>query len=419
MDNQTLFDVKNAVEVMSKALKLFAEKITELMNLYHINQDTINEYLKAFGNLILWRNAVNRLSENQIVFTEQLSGDMIEKVNKSTNVDETILEYYTENEEKCLRNLVERCGTAERVIAYKKLYPQIVIAAKMGCFQLACLGLFSLEDGVLSDIVNQQKNTSFKKRMREIEDKINNKIPPSQTDLKVFAVMISIGAFQETAFGNSDFDKPEPSYLNRHWTLHGRSHRDFIAQYDILFLDIDLGKESGIDLARKMRKMNPEAVLIFVTNFSEYAPEGYEVDAFRYLAKSELEKKLPTYFEDALAMCRTRQRKVEILCEGESVPIPVQSLAWIESQGREQYLHLVGGCREQLITRLTITQLEDLLVPHGFLRIHKSYLVNMAYLQSFQSTSAVLTIGQALPVGARSYRDNKQKFVRWQAQQLW
>lgn len=38
-----------------------------------------------------------------------------------------------------------------------------------------------------------------------------------------------------------------------------------IAQYDILFLDIDLGKESGIDLARKMRKMNPEAVLIFVT----------------------------------------------------------------------------------------------------------------------------------------------------------
>lgn len=192
-----------------------------------------------------------------------------------------------------------------------------------------------------------------------------------------------------------------------------------IAQYNILFLDIDLGKESGIDLARKMRKINPEAVLIFVTNFSEYAPEGYEVDAFRYLAKADLEKKLPIYFEDALAMCRTRQRKVEILCEGESVPIPVQSLAWVESQGREQYLHLVGGCREQLVTRLTMMQLEELLIPQGFLRIHKSYLVNMAYLQFFQSTSAVLTTGLTLPVGARSYRENKQKFVRWQAQQLW
>lgn len=86
--------------------------------------------------------------------------------------------------------------------------------------------------------------------------------------------------------------------------------------------------------------------------------------------------------------------------------------------GREQYLHLVGGCREQLITRLTMTQLEDLLVPHGFLRIHKSYLVNMAYLQSFQSTSAVLTVGQTLPVGL-VVTATIQKFVRWQAQQLW
>lgn len=191
-----------------------------------------------------------------------------------------------------------------------------------------------------------------------------------------------------------------------------------IAQYDILFLDIDLGKESGIDLARKMRKMNPEAVLIFVTNFSEYAPEGYEVDAFRYLAKSELEKKLPTYFEDALAMCRTRQRKVEILCEGESVPIPVQSLAWIESQGREQYLHLVGGCREQLITRLTMTQLEDLLVPHGFC-VSTKLSCKYGVFTVFSKHKCSSDNRSSASCGARSYRDNKQKFVRWQAQQLW
>ena len=145
-----------------------------------------------------------------------------------------------------------------------------------------------------------------------------------------------------------------------------------LSQYDILFLDIDLGSKSGIDLARQMRKLNPEAVLIFVTNFSEYAPEGYEVDAFRYLSKSEIEKKLPAYFEDALTVSRTRQRKIDILCEGESVPVPVQALAWIESQGHEQCLHLVGSRREQLLTRLTMMQLEELLAPQGFLRIRQS-----------------------------------------------
>lgn len=171
---------------------------------------------------------------------------------------------------------------------------------------------------------------------------------------------------------------------------------ELLTNCDILFLDIDLGEKNGISLARDMRRRNPEAVLIFVTNFSEYAPEGYEVDAFRYLSKTELDKKLSLYFSDALNVCRTRQRKVEISCEGESMPVPIQALAYVESQGHEQCLHLVGWRREKLYTRLTMAQLEELLFSQGFLRIHKRFLVNMIYLQTLQSTGAVLTTGHTL-----------------------
>lgn len=156
---------------------------------------------------------------------------------------------------------------------------------------------------------------------------------------------------------------------------------ELLTNCDILFLDIDLGEKNGISLARDMRRRNPEAVLIFVTNFSEYAPEGYEVDAFRYLSKTELDKKLSLYFSDALNVCRTRQRKVEIFCEGESMPVPIQALAYVESQGHEQCLHLVGWQREKLYTRLTMAQLEELLFSQGFLRIHKRFLVNISDLQ--------------------------------------
>lgn len=215
-----------------------------------------------------------------------------------------------------------------------------------------------------------------------------------------------------------------PTYSSRSMSLRSITditamNSDVIAQNEIIFLDIDLGEKNGIELARSMRKINPEAVLIFVTNFSEYAPEGYEVDAFRYLSKLELDKKLPIYFSDALSICRKRQKTVEIFCEGENIPIPVQVLFYIESQGHEQCLHLVGGPRKKLFTRWTMKQLEELLVPHGFLRIHKSFLVNMSHLQSLQSTGAILTNGYNLPVGARSYRENKQKFIKWQAQQIW
>ena len=192
-----------------------------------------------------------------------------------------------------------------------------------------------------------------------------------------------------------------------------------LTKFDILFLDIDLGDKNGIELARTMRVHNAEAVLILVTNFSEYAPEGYEVDAFRYLPKAELERKLPGYFSDALAVCRTRQRKVEIFCEGESMPVPVQTIVYVESKGHEQLLHLVGWSRKELYTRMTMLQLEELLFPQGFLRIHKQFLVNMAYLQSLQSTGAVLTTGKSLKASARNYRENQRKFTNWKAQQIW
>ena len=193
--------------------------------------------------------------------------------------------------------------------------------------------------------------------------------------------------------------------------------REDFSSCDILFLDIDMGEVNGVDLARKMRRTRPDVMLIFVTNFLEFAPEGYEVNAFRYLAKAELEHRLPQYFSDALALCHAQQSEVDIVCLGEPVSIAVQSIIYVENIGHEQRLHLRGASKEPLLTRMTMAQLEKLLAPHGFLRIHRSFLVNMSCLQQLQSTGAELTTGGSLPVGARSYRENKRKFVNWTVHQ--
>ena len=74
---------------------------------------------------------------------------------------------------------------------------------------------------------------------------------------------------------------------------------DFVLQsYDIAFLDIDFGdrRGAGIDLARRLRQKRNDAILIFVTNYVEYAPEGYELRAFRYLLKTDIDMKLEAYF---------------------------------------------------------------------------------------------------------------------------
>lgn len=71
-------------------------------------------------------------------------------------------------------------------------------------------------------------------------------------------------------------------------------------QCDIAFFDIDMKPYNGIDLARKLHNENPNAIIIFVTNYIEYAPAGYEVNAFRYLLKPEMDKNFERIFEDAL-----------------------------------------------------------------------------------------------------------------------
>ena len=73
-----------------------------------------------------------------------------------------------------------------------------------------------------------------------------------------------------------------------------------LRQCQLMFLDIDMEERSGMEIARCVRKLGLDTILIFVTHYVQFSPEGYEVSAFRYLLKQELQQKLPGYFCDAL-----------------------------------------------------------------------------------------------------------------------
>ena len=88
----------------------------------------------------------------------------------------------------------------------------------------------------------------------------------------------------------------------------------------------------------------------------------------------------------------------------------------------EEIEEYVDSCKYQPLSTTKIVvnkeELEELLRDQGFLRLHKSYLVNMAYLDTLQSTGARLTDGTALPVSTRSYRVSKQRFLAWKGRQV-
>ncbi len=192
-----------------------------------------------------------------------------------------------------------------------------------------------------------------------------------------------------------------------------------LASCDIALLDIDFSgrRYNGIDIARKLRTLRADAVLIFITNYVEYAPEGYEVKAFRYLLKKDVQQKLPAYFALAVEELTTSRQTLKIRINGEIIDLRLNEIMYIESQLRMVDVHMqkTKACVQGKIYRYyaTMADLEKLLEPQGFLRIHKSYLVNMQFVRRFQNKEVLLHDGTSLKVGEKNYAEKKRKYLMW------
>lgn len=190
-----------------------------------------------------------------------------------------------------------------------------------------------------------------------------------------------------------------------------------LGKFDIAFLDIDMGAYSGLELARHIRGLNLDTILIFVTNYVQYSLEGYEVQAFRYLLKSELEEKLPGYYQKALEELQHSADEMTFNANGEQLRIKYQDILYMESRQRVMRLFTLTDTRSRGYFYASMEDTEKQLAPVGFLRVQRSYLVNMAHIQKLNYDRVILTDGTELPVSQKMYSSIKAKYLRWRNRQ--
>lgn len=188
---------------------------------------------------------------------------------------------------------------------------------------------------------------------------------------------------------------------------------------DIALLDVDFENESynGLDIARSLRSYRKDSVIIFITNFIEYAPEGYEVQAFRYMLKRQLGSDLIQYLDLAIAQLKCVRDTIKFQINGEIFDVPLVDILYLEVHQHNVTLFLNSkqGSKQQKIYSFyaTLTDLESQLSNRGFLRVHKSYLVNMQHIAKFQCRIATLDNGTTLRVSEKNYAENKKKYLLW------
>lgn len=148
--------------------------------------------------------------------------------------------------------------------------------------------------------------------------------------------------------------------------------------YDLIFLDIDMPEEDGISLAKKIRKIDNEVILIFVTNMAQMAIKGYEVRALDFIVKPINYYSFTLKIRSAVDMINSRKnRNIVVNSEGVIRKISTNDLFYIEVSGHYLFYHTSAGIVRQ---KESLRKVEEKLKDISFKRCNNCYLVNLKHV---------------------------------------
>lgn len=179
--------------------------------------------------------------------------------------------------------------------------------------------------------------------------------------------------------------------------------------YDILLLDIQMKEMDGIELAKKIRSQNEDIQIIFITGYSDFMAEGYEVSALHYLMKPVSKEKLFDVLDKALKNLNKTEKVILVDVEGISTRIKLNDIVSVEASGHKM---IVNTSAEKYIVKKTIKEMQHIL-GDDFVRCHRSYIVGIKHIQKITKTDVILEDQIAIPLSRRLYNDVNDKFIKY------
>lgn len=177
---------------------------------------------------------------------------------------------------------------------------------------------------------------------------------------------------------------------------------------DIFILDIKMNGMSGMDLARLIREKDDISEIIFVTSLVDYIQEGYTVRAYRYLLKpinyEELKNHLLSCIND---INKKKDNFMMIENKGIVHKVPINEIMYIEVAKKELTIYAKENSYK---TKSSMDKVEKELEKFNFYRCHKSYLVNMKYIETIDKNEIIINCNK-IPVSKHRISDFKKKFT--------
>lgn len=177
---------------------------------------------------------------------------------------------------------------------------------------------------------------------------------------------------------------------------------------DMILLDINMDGMDGIETARRIREILPEVPIILITAYINYAMEGYKVKASRFLVKDELEDTIPECMDSILSDIRRKPQEMDFSFVEGNIRLKLDDISYIETDAHVQVFH-VGNKTYRIYKKLEDVEKE--LSGFGFVRIHKSFVVNLGYVKRISSYRLYLSTGEDFSVPRNRYNEVKRRFA--------
>lgn len=184
------------------------------------------------------------------------------------------------------------------------------------------------------------------------------------------------------------------------------------SEIDLLLLDIDMPDVSGLEVAKKMREMGKETILIFISSYESYVFDTFEYNPFRFIRKEKLQQELPIALRAAeSAYQKNKKRYIMVRCDEGEVRIEETEIMYFDMVKRQIRICLADG--RVYHTWRTMKELQQELSPERFSKIHSGCVVNLKYVSSYAGCEITLDNGERLTASRGGIKIFKEELSRY------
>ncbi len=178
--------------------------------------------------------------------------------------------------------------------------------------------------------------------------------------------------------------------------------------FDILLLDIEMGKMDGVTMAKRVRKENETVQIVFITGYSDYIAEGYEVEALHYLMKPVSQEKLFSVLDRALEKLKQNERCLNLELYGEMVRIAFYEIRYLNVHQNYVTIH----AKKDYTVKRPLGEFEKEL-DNRFFRVGRAMILNLKYIQRVTKAEVFLSEGTVLPLPRGAYEPLNRAIISY------